>query len=284
MPQDLEKERQLEGLPQLAKEDQIGANSLSNPSSEDPISRSQLFGHLDNDDFTTEKPGNDMPEQLKELHPYGQILSVNDVESCLKLEESVFPPNQACSREKFLYRLGTCGELALGLFTSSNTTSLPKEAPTASTAHAPDSASPARKGILLAQLVATKTSNTFVRDEDMMLPPPEQSNVVNAAPGSEVAHQGHNEAGRTLAVHSLAVLPAYQRLGLGTTLMKAYVQRMLESDVADRISILTYESLVPFYKKLGFEEIGKSDVTYGGGDWINMVLEFERVRPQSDDE
>ena len=104
-----------------------------------------------------------------------------------------------------------------------------------------------------------------------MLPSSEQSNVVNAATGSDTLHHGHDEAGRTLAVHSLAVLPAYQKFGLGTTLMKAYVQRMLESDVADRISILTYESLVPFYKKLGFEELGKSDATYGGGDWINMV-------------
>ena len=100
MPQDLEKERQ--GLPELAKQDQIGSNSIADPSSEDPISRSQFFGNLGDDDFTTEKPGNDMSEQLKELHPYGQILSVNDVESCLKLEESVFPPNQACSREKVL--------------------------------------------------------------------------------------------------------------------------------------------------------------------------------------
>ena len=104
-----------------------------------------------------------------------------------------------------------------------------------------------------------------------MLPLPDQSNVNNAPPGAGVPHRGHNEAGRTLAVHSLAVLPAYQHVGLGTTLMKAYVQRMVESDVADRISILTYEDLIGFYTKLGFENKGKSSNSYGGGNWTNMV-------------
>lgn len=123
----------------------------------------------------------------------------------------------------------------------------------------------------MAQILATKTSNTLVSDEDMMLPLPDQSSVNKAPPEAGVPHRGHNEAGRTLAVHSLAVLPAYQRVGLGTTLMKAYVQRMLEGEVADRISILTYDELIGFYEKLGFENKGKSKTEYGGGNWTNMV-------------
>lgn len=125
----------------------------------------------------------------------------------------------------------------------------------------------------MAQIIATKTSNTLVSDDDMMLPLPDQSNVNNAPPEAGVPHRGHNEAGRTLAVHSLAVLPSYQKEKLGTTLMKAYVQRMVESDVADRISILTYDELTGFYEKLGFEKRGKSDTQYGGGNWTNMVSE-----------
>lgn len=91
------------GMPPLAKEDAIGKREAdpSDPSSEDPITRSMMFGKLgSNDEEDLERPDNDMPERLKELHPYAQILSVNDVESCIKLEESVFPSHQACSREK----------------------------------------------------------------------------------------------------------------------------------------------------------------------------------------
>ena len=120
-------------------------------------------------------------------------------------------------------------------------------------------------------MTATKTANDLVSDQDMMRPPPDQSNVSNASPEQQKHHYGHNEAGRTIALHSVAVLPAYQKTGLGTTLMKSYVQRMVEGDVADRISLLAQEDLVPYYEKLGFEHRGKSAVEYGGGDWVNMV-------------
>jgi hypothetical protein len=39
-------------------------------------------------------------EQRSQLHPWIQLLSMHDLESCLKLEEATFPPNQRCSREK----------------------------------------------------------------------------------------------------------------------------------------------------------------------------------------
>lgn len=89
------------------------------------------------------------------------------------------------------------------------------------------------------------------------------------------ANVGHQENGRTLAVHSLAVLPDYQRRGLGTALMKSYVQRMLESDVADRVALLTYDRLVPYYEALGFENIGRSRVKFGGEAWNDMVCSVQ---------
>lgn len=83
---------------------------------------------------------------------------------------------------------------------------------------------------------------------------------------------GHQEDGRTIGIHSLAVLPEYQRKGLGTILLKAYIQRMTDSEIADRISILTYEDLAPWYEKtFGFKNDGKSEAAFGGGDWVDMV-------------
>lgn len=103
--------------------------------------------------------------------------------------------------------------------------------------------------------------------DDDMRPPTDWH---TAEPSAE-PHIGHQENGRTLALHSLAVLPDYQGRGLGTALVKSYVQRMLESDVADRVALLTYDRLIPYYEHLGFEHIGRSRCKFGGGEWNDMV-------------
>ena len=83
--------------------------------------------------------------------------------------------------------------------------------------------------------------------------------------------RGHHDNGRTIAVHSLAVLPEYQKKGLGKIVMKAYVQRMEGAGVAERISLLAHGDMIKFYEGLGFEDKGESGVVFGGGGWRNMV-------------
>lgn len=39
-------------------------------------------------------------EKRDELHPYTQTLNISDVESCTRLEEAAFPPQERCTREK----------------------------------------------------------------------------------------------------------------------------------------------------------------------------------------
>lgn len=85
------------------------------------------------------------------------------------------------------------------------------------------------------------------------------------------SNAGHKEQGRTVAIHSLAVLPAFQGQGLGATLMKAFIQRMEYVQAADRIALLAHGELVKFYEKLGFENKGPSKATFGGGNWVDMV-------------
>jgi hypothetical protein len=46
---------------------------------------------------------------------------------------------------------------------------------------------------------------------------------------------------------------------------------MQSADIADRIALLTYDRLVPFYERLGFEYRGKSKAQYAGGGWNDMV-------------
>ena len=82
---------------------------------------------------------------------------------------------------------------------------------------------------------------------------------------------GHQEQGSTIAVHSVAVAVEHQKKGLGTVLFKAYIQRIKDSKIADRIALIAHDNLIKFYEGLGFVDMGPSSCTFGGGNWNNMV-------------
>lgn len=82
---------------------------------------------------------------------------------------------------------------------------------------------------------------------------------------------GHEEGGSTIAIHSLAVLPEHQGKQVGSTLMKSYIHRIREAQIADRIAIIAHDHLIPFYESFGFESRGPSKCQFGGGGWVDMV-------------
>lgn len=198
-------------------------------------------------------------QERDELHPYTQTLTLSDVDSCVILEEAAFPPHERATKEKFRYRLGKCSELSLGIFTSHEGTDIP----TAATSQPVYSGAPHRKAVLLGHIVATKTTNAIVSDSDMALPSDDPANPA----------LGNKQEGRTVAIHSLAVLPQFQRKGLGSTLLKAYLDRLAKQDVADRAALIAHEDMIPYYEKFGFKNRGKSAAQFGGGGWFDMVKE-----------
>jgi GNAT superfamily N-acetyltransferase len=52
---------------------------------------------------------------------------------------------------------------------------------------------------------------------------------------------GHQEDGRTIVLHSVAVLPAFQGQGLGKVLMMAYMQQMNGAGIADRLALIAHD-------------------------------------------
>ncbi|KAI4245942.1 MAG: hypothetical protein L6R40_002158 [Gallowayella cf. fulva] len=212
---------------------------------------------------------------LSDLHPYVQTLSLSDLESCVALESATFPEPERCSREKFMYRLTTCPELSLGLFSTSGPDGPAASLPTYSHSRPPDSASPTQRSTLVAQVIATKCISTTVTDESMEYP----SNWRSQMSLSE--RQGHQEHGRTIAIHSLAALPEFRGRGLGKIVMRSYMQRMETSGIADRIVLLAHGHLVKYYEALGFRNTGKSEAKFGGGDWYNMLWNISEQRPGS---
>lgn len=154
---------------------------------------------------------------------------------------------------KYIYRLSTCPELCLGLFSTTQPDTPASSLPTYASARPPNSAFPSRKGVLIAHVIATKRESPVVTD-----------NAMNVG--------GHQEHGRTIAIHSLAVLPQYQRRNLGKTLLKAYTQRMESAGIADRIALLAHPHLSKFYEEQGFSNKGESKCKSHGGGWHDLVL------------
>lgn len=145
---------------------------------------------------------------------------------------------------QFKYRLSTCPELSLGIFTASSF---------------PNPYTGLTTEVLLGHAIATKTSSRLVTDACMASSP-----------------YSHTESGTTVALHSLAILPSYQRRTLGTTLLAEFIRRSGSRPgiPIERIAIIARERLVRFYQRFGFTVAGASGVGFGGGGWRDLVLEF----------
>ena len=135
--------------------------------------------------------------------------------------------------------------------------------------------------VLLGHVVAAKTNDPVASDQSMGVP--EDWNSPRPKPSS----LGHQEAGRTIVVHSVAILPSFQGRGLGRVLMMAYMQQMNGAGIADKLALiahdvrtnlpsLTERLIAPqhklaWYEKLGFSNKGKSKAQFGGGGWYDLV-------------
>ena len=166
---------------------------------------------------------------------------------------------------KFEYRLTRCPELSLGLFTQ----------PTK--AERKELSAPAERQ-LIGHIISTKTAAPSVTEAAMGMPTGWRTQRTSPTLSNDKELLGHQDTGATICVHSLAVAPRFQKMGLGTVLMKSYIQRMKDAKIADRIALIAHDHLVPFYSSLGFENMGPSPITSYGGNWNNMVrlLLYER--------
>jgi Acetyltransferase (GNAT) family len=189
-----------------------------------------------------------------------------------------FHRRSACNctnTRKILYRLRKANPLCIGLFTTVNPGGENTRLLTYNTSHPAETGSP-RRSVLMAHILVTLTTNQTVQEEDMALPPDWKEPNPKSAP--ELGHKLH---GRTLALHSLAVLPELQHARLGTTLLRSFIQMVKDAKVADRIALLTYERLVPWYSEFGFTSSGKSSNQHGGEDWYDLVSSICRHHTSS---
>jgi GNAT superfamily N-acetyltransferase len=127
---------------------------------------------------------------------------------------------------------------------------------------------PGKDDVLVAHIISTKSQSPVIVDGDMDYPRDWKSNP------TAVANVGHQPTGTTVSLHSLAVAPSQQRKGLGKLLMNKYIEQMRQTEGVERVALLTYDRLVPYYEKLGFKNHGKSAATYAGVSWNDLVRIF----------
>jgi ribosomal protein S18 acetylase RimI-like enzyme len=96
--------------------------------------------------------------------------------------------------------------------------------------------------VLLAHIVATRCCGETITDKDMDFP--KDWRDLNG----KCTDVGHQEKGRTIAVHSVAVLPRVQGCGIGKMLIKSYLQQMKNSGLADQVSLLCQDVSLPALK------------------------------------
>jgi GNAT superfamily N-acetyltransferase len=142
--------------------------------------------------------------------------------------------------------------------------------------------------VLLAHVIATRGASNVVTDESMDYPRDWDS------PNPIASDAGHREDGRTICIHSLAVIPDFQGIGLGRTLLTAYIQQISGTGIADRIALIAHEvssaslhggnalrisqHLIPYYEHFGFVNKGPSKAQFGGGGWTDMVSPVQNFK------
>lgn len=93
------------------------------------------------------------------------------------------------------------------------------------------------KHVLLAHIISTRTKERTITDDAMKYPLDWKTDK-----GAEArTGLGHQPLGNTIALHSLAVAELVQGHGLGTLIMKHYIQMIRYLDHADRLVLLAQE-------------------------------------------
>jgi ribosomal protein S18 acetylase RimI-like enzyme len=88
---------------------------------------------------------------------------------------------------------------------------------------------------------------------------------------------GHDPDGLNTVIFALAVHPQYQKQGISVGLMEGFIQRASELGKT-AVLLMCKESLIPYYERYGFRDLGASQSSYGGARWHEMRLTLTERR------
>ncbi|RLV89818.1 Polyamine N-acetyltransferase 1 [Spathaspora sp. JA1] len=215
-------------------------------------------------------------------------LTIADLDQCIELEKKGFSEDERASPEKLKYRLTVCPELCSGLFIREyiykyNAINLPEVAETLEKNHENDTKqeqpqgeededdedfptkSSVTKETLVGHIIGTKIYGDRITNESMELP------------SSGLFGAGHIESSRHIGIHSVVIDPQWQGKNLGALLLHDYIQKLSNQDLGDQILIIVHRGLIPFYEKIGFNNLGESKCKFAGTSWNDMSIDLVAV-------
>ena len=81
----------------------------------------------------------------------------------------------------------------------------------------------------------------------------------------------HEPHGATLCIHSVCVSPQLRHRGIGTALLRHYVEYVVQQrPEVHRMALLCKRPLLEFYARAGFQLVGESAVSHGRDQWLEM--------------
>lgn len=85
----------------------------------------------------------------------------------------------------------------------------------------------------------------------------------------------HNAEGHTLCIHSVCVAAEYQRKGIASRMLKAYLQYVHQScPQACCVQLICKKNLISLYESAGFTLKGPSSVVHGQHQWYDLQVSF----------
>jgi len=88
--------------------------------------------------------------------------------------------------------------------------------------------------------------------------------------------QGHEPSAKNQMIFGLAVLPQYQRQGVGAALMEHMIGFCKETKM-EKVILTCKQEKIEYYSKFGFENMGVSASVHGGSVWYDMVLDKKKL-------
>jgi predicted N-acetyltransferase YhbS len=99
-----------------------------------------------------------------------------------------------------------------------------------------------------------------------------------AAGATTLSHDSmstHNPAGTVVCIHSVVVADGHRRAGVGSAIVRMYVEELKSTCAYERVLLLSKEHLVGFYERSGgFVNVGPSAINHGKDTWFELRKEL----------
>ncbi len=153
-----------------------------------------------------------------------------DFEQALKIEQTCFPPNEACTAKAIYERIEKAKDTFLV-------------------------AEDLKNECIFGFINGIVTDEEKFRDEFF----------------SDISL--HYSNGKNVMICGVDVLPGYRNLGIASLMMQEYITVCKRNNRTSLI-LTNHEKLTGFYKKLGYEDLGLADSSWGGETWHEMKLKI----------